>query len=61
MIAEKFEIIVDGVLYASDMNIETAIILVKGLFNEYYNDLNMIISVKRMEVKEWCLNYSWTY
>ena len=52
MIAEKFEIIVDGVLYASDMNIETAIILVKGLFNEYYNDLNMIISVKRMEVKE---------
>lgn len=47
----KYEVRINGVVYASNMNIQTAAILVKGLFDEYYLDEQMEVTVCR-EVKK---------
>ena len=42
----KYEVLIEGAVIASGMNIQTATILVKALFNEYYNDHSMTISIR---------------
>ena len=45
----KYKVLIDDVLYAENMDIKTAAILIKALFEEYYNDHSMTISIKEME------------
>ena len=49
MAEHKYKVLIDGVVYAENMDIKTAIILVRALFEEYYNDHSMAISIKEME------------
>lgn len=44
---QKYRILIDGVICADDMNIETATILIKALFEKYYND-NFVISIEKV-------------
>ena len=45
----KYKVLIDGVVYAENMDIKTATILIRALFEEYYNDHSMTISIKEME------------
>lgn len=49
MAEHKYKVLIDGFVYAENMDIKTAIILVRALFEEYYNDHSMEISIKEME------------
>lgn len=51
MSERKYEVIIDDERIASDMTIESAVILVKACFEEYYNERGMTISIKEMEIK----------
>lgn len=42
----KFKVLIDETVVANNMNLDTATILVKALFEEYYNDHKMIVSIK---------------
>lgn len=42
----KFKVLIDETVVANNMNLDTATILVKALFEEYYNDHTMIVSIK---------------
>ena len=44
---ELFSLWVDGVCVAKEMPIETAAVLMKALFNEYYAESNLEITIKR--------------
>ena len=46
----KYKVLIDGVVYAENMDIKTATILIRALFEEYYNDHSMTISIKEMEM-----------
>lgn len=35
-------------LIASNLSLTNACLLIKAIFNEYYNDLNMSLTIKRM-------------
>lgn len=41
----KYKVLIDGVVYAENMNIKTATILIRALLEEYYNDHSMTISI----------------
>ena len=45
----KYEVYVGRTLVASDMSYETASVLMKGLFEKYYEDLDMQITILRMK------------
>lgn len=45
---QRYRVLIDGIAYADNMNIETATILIKALFEKYYND-NFVLSVQKME------------
>lgn len=45
----KYEVLVDGDTVAESMDINTATILMKALFNEYYNEHSMVVSIKEMD------------
>lgn len=45
----RYKILIDNMVVANDMDLQTAIVLVKALFNEYYNDNKMTVSVKQMD------------
>lgn len=49
MECDKYKVLIDETTIAENMGIETALILVKALFEEYYNDHSMKIIIKRME------------
>ena len=50
MMAEyKYKVLIDGVVCAENMDIKIATILIKALFEQYYNDHSMTISIKEME------------
>ena len=49
---DKYWVKVDGIVIAENMTLEFAIILVKAIFETYYNDLNMVIGIGKVEVKE---------
>ena len=46
---KKYEVLIDKEIVASRMDIETSTILVKALFETYYNRYPMEISVREME------------
>ena len=48
----KYKVFIDGNAVAENMGIHTATLLVKALFEEYYNDNTMTVSVKKEERSE---------
>ncbi len=46
MYEKKYRVLINNEVVAKDMDIKTATILVKALFEEYYNDYAMTVSVK---------------
>lgn len=45
----KYSVYIDGMRMADNMNIELATLLVRSLFEEYFNQTGMIVSVQEME------------
>ena len=43
---KRYKVLIDNMVVANNMDLKTATILVKALFDEYYNDYKMVISVK---------------
>lgn len=56
MTDKKYEVLIDEEIVATRMDIDTATILVRALFEEYYNQYPMTISVREMERCEGCEN-----
>ena len=50
----KYKVLMDDRTVANDMNLKEATILVRALFEEYYNDYLMVISIREMERCEAC-------
>lgn len=48
MSEERYEVWVDEKCYAKEMRLDTALILVKGLFNEWYAEDDISIKIRRM-------------
>ena len=44
---KRYKVLIDNTVVAQDMDIKTAPVLVRALFEEYYNDYAMTISVKQ--------------
>lgn len=42
----RYKVLIDNMVVANNMDLKTATILVKALFDEYYNDYTMIVSVE---------------
>ena len=42
----KYSVAIDGTMVVQGMNLETALILVKGLFNTYYAEPKMRICIE---------------
>ena len=49
MTHKKYEVLIDKEVVATRMDIQTATILVRALFEEYYNLYPLTISVREME------------
>lgn len=43
----SYKVIVDGQVYARDMELETALTLVEALFNKWYQESKLAITVQR--------------
>ena len=52
MSERKYEVLMNDTIVAQEMDIRTAMILVRALFEEYYKDHTMIVSIKEMERTE---------
>ena len=50
MVDRKYQVLINNEIVAKDMDIRTAIVLVKALFEEYYNDYTMIVSIKQEDL-----------
>ena len=48
----RYELYIGEELIAESLSIETALILIKALFAEYYNDKNMKITIQEMEQED---------
>ncbi len=46
MYEKKYTVFVHSEVVARDMDLKTATVLVKALFEEYYNDHTMLVSIK---------------
>lgn len=46
---KKYKILIDNATIANNMDLTTATILIKALFNEYYNDPHMVITIQKEE------------
>lgn len=42
----RYKVLIDNMVVANNMDLNTATILLKALFNEYYNDYKMVVSIK---------------
>ena len=51
----KYKVMIDNMVVAENMDLNTATILVKALFDEYYNDFNMVVSVKAIDRSVECV------
>ena len=49
MLDKKYEVLIDGETIATKLDINVATILLKALFEEYYNELRMTISIREVE------------
>lgn len=54
MYENRYYVIIDNEVCAERLTLEHALILVKSLFESYYNDHSMTISVREMERTEEC-------
>ena len=48
----KYFVEIGGYRVAENMSIQTALILIGGLFAEHYNDKRILISIRRMDWDE---------
>lgn len=48
----KYKVAIDSTVIAERVNLHIAMILAEALFEHYYNDRNMTVSVKEMERAE---------
>ena len=46
---KKYKVFVDDEIFAEYMSLETAMILVKALFDTYYNEYGMTVSIREDE------------
>ena len=46
---KKYKVLINNEVVAEGMDIKTATILVRALFDEYYNDYAMTVSIKEIE------------
>lgn len=55
----KFDVYIDDEKVAENMDMDTAIVLVKALLNEYYNDPVLKVSIKERhdDCKSECTEY----
>lgn len=44
----RYEVLIDNMVVAENMDLKTATILVRALFEEYYNDYKMAVSVRKI-------------
>lgn len=54
MSQKRYKVYINVEMVASDMDIKTATLLIKALFEEYYNEPNMVITIREMERTEPC-------
>lgn len=47
MYENKYRVFINNEVVAKDMDIRTATVLVRALFEEYYNDYTMTVSIKQ--------------
>lgn len=47
MYENKYKVFINNEVVAKDMDIRTAIVLIRALFEEYYNDYTMTVSIKQ--------------
>ena len=52
MVEEKFNVLLDAHLVAENMTLEVAMVLVQGLFNKYYLEKNLKITVQKISTVE---------
>ena len=52
MASDKYEIWCNETLIASNMNLYDALLFCKAIFNEYYNEAVLNLTIKRMEIAE---------
>lgn len=50
MMDRKYKVLINNQVVAQDMDIKTATVLVRALFEEYYNDYTMIVSIKQEDL-----------
>ena len=48
MLENKYSVLIGDNVIANDMSLQNAIIFIKGLFEEYYNDKNLSITIKKI-------------
>lgn len=48
----RYKVLIGDEVVATEMDIKTATILIKALFDEYYNAHRMTVSIKEMERPE---------
>lgn len=53
---KKYEVLIGKEVIATRMDIKTATILIRALFEEYYNEYPLTISVREIERCEACEN-----
>lgn len=41
----RYKVSIDNMVVAEKMDLKTATVLVKALFDEYYNDCKMVVSI----------------
>ncbi len=46
MIEIKYNVLIGKQIVAKDMTLDNAVIFLKGLFNEYYNDLMLAVTIE---------------
>lgn len=44
---KKYKVLINNQVVAKDMDIRTATVLVRALFEEYYNDYTMAVTIKQ--------------
>lgn len=52
----KYEVLIDEKVIAKDMELHIALILTRAVFEEYYNDHSMTVSLREMARCEGCEN-----
>ena len=45
----RYEVLIDNEVTARDMTLNTAMLLIRALINEYYNEHQMVVSIREME------------